>query len=190
MKKSYLLFTGIIILIFASCSSSKKIAERTATGETREEFVVPCGDFSQNTNEAFRATANATSPNLQFAKDKALGLARNALAQNIETDINSLLDNYASQYDVDNKAEFKEVSKTITRQVTDQKLSAISVTCEKNYTLSSGKYEVWVGIEMPIDNIGKSVYDKLSEEKITRLDYEYEKFKEELQKEVEKQKDK
>ena len=186
MKKIYLIFTVITILMFVSCSNSRKITKKTASGETREEFIIPCADFSKNTKELFRATASATSPDHQFAKDKANGLARNALAQKIETNVNSLFDNYANQYDVDSKNDFKEVTKAITRQVTDQKLTGINITCEKNFTLSSGKYEVWVGIEMPIENISKSIYDKVSQEKKIRLDYDYDKFKEELQKEIEK----
>ncbi len=189
MKKFIWLFTSLAILSFVSCSSSKKITKKTAAGETREAFVIPCADFSKNTKNFFRATASATSPNHQFAKDKANGLARNALAQKIEIDVNSLFDTYANQYDVDNKEEFKEVTKAITRQVTDQKLSGINITCEQNFTLSSSKYEVWVGIEMPVENISKSIYDEVSKEKKTRLDYDYEKFKEELQKEIEKRQD-
>lgn len=188
MKKFYLLFTGIIILIFASCSSSKKVAETTATGETRKEFVAPCLEFNENTTDAFRATASATSPNLQFAKEKATGLARNALAQKIQTRVNAMFDDYANQYDVDNKEDFKEVTKRITSQVTDQMLSGIDVTCEKNYTLSSGTYEVWVGIAMPIENISRSIYDKVLEEKQIRLDYDYEKYKEKMIEEIERSK--
>jgi hypothetical protein len=103
--------------------------------------------------------------------------------------VNSLFDSYANQYDVGNKEDFKEVTKAITRQVTDKKLSGINVICEKSFTLSSGVYEVWVGIEMSVENVGKSVYDEISNEKKIRLDYDYEKFKEELQKEIEKRKD-
>ena len=189
MKKFIMLFAGIAILIFASCSSSRKITKKTASGETREEFIIPCADFSKNTKDYSRATASATSPNHQFAKDKANGLARNALAQKIEINVNSLFDSYANQYDVGNKEDFKEVTKAITRQVTDKKLSGINVICEKSFTLSSGVYEVWVGIEMSVENVGKSVYDEISNEKKIRLDYDYEKFKEELQKEIEKLKD-
>ena len=188
MKKYYLILTSIVLVIFTSCSSSKKVAETTATGETREEFVAPCADFNENTTDAFRATASATSPNLQFARDKAMGLARNALAQKIEVSINGAFDNFANQYDVGNEEEFKDVTKNITAQVIDQMLSGINVVCEKYYTLSSGKYEVWVGIEMPVDNVGRSIYDQVSNEEKIRLDYEYEKFKEEMIKEIERRK--
>ena len=91
MKKFIMLFAGIAILIFASCSSSRKITKKTAS-ETREEFIIPCADFSKNTKDYFRATASATSPNHQFAKDKANGLARNALCPKIEINVNSLFD--------------------------------------------------------------------------------------------------
>jgi hypothetical protein len=42
---------------------------------------------------------------------------------------------------------------------------------------------------MPIDNIGHSIYNKISDEKKIRLDYDYEKFKDELQKELEKRRE-
>ena len=188
MKKFYFIQVSILLLILTSCGSSKKVAQTTASGETREEFVAPCLEYNENTKEFFRATASATSPNLQFAKDKATGLARNALAQRIEVNVNGAFDNFANQYDVGNKEEFKDVTKNITAQVVDQILSGINVVCEKNYTLSSGKYEVWVGIEMPVDNVGKSIYDKVSNEEKIRLDYEYEKFKEEMINEIERRK--
>lgn len=182
----FILTISILIIAFTSCSSSRKISKQTATGETRKEYNVPCKDFEENSKDAFRATATATSPNYQFAKEKATGLARSSLAQKIETDVSTLFDSYADQYDVANKEEFKEITKNITRQVTDQNLSEVNVTCEKSFTLSSGKYEVWVGLEMPADNVGKSIYDKINSEQKLRLDYDYEKFKEELQKELEK----
>lgn len=189
MKTNYLFIIAILVLTITSCNSSKKITKETASGEIRKEFNIPCADFSENTKDAFRATASATSPNHQFAKEKATTLARSGLAQKIETSVETMIDNYTNQYDVDNEQEFKEMTKDITRQVTDQVLTGINITCEQNFTLSSGKYEVWVGIEMPMNNIGKSIYDNISQEKKIRLDYDYEKFKEELQKELEKRRE-
>ncbi len=189
MKNIYFLLLGIIALSLISCNSSRKITKETASGEGRDVFIVPCADFSKNSKDAFRATASATSPNHQFAKEKATTLARSALAQKIETSVETMIDNYANQYDVDNEQEFKEITKAITRQVVDQKLTGLNKTCEQSFTLSSGKYEVWVGIEMPMDNVGKSIYDSISQEKKIRLDYDYEKFKEELQKELEKRRE-
>lgn len=189
MKTIYLFIIAISVLTVTSCNSSRKITKETASGEIRKEFNIPCADFSENSKDAFRATASATSPNHQFAKDKAMGLARNALSQKIEISVSSLFDDYSNQYDVGNEEDFKQITKQITRQVTEQELTGINITCEQNFTLSSGKYEVWVGIEMPMENIGKSIYDNISQEKKIRLDYDYEKFKEELQKELEKRKE-
>ena len=81
---------------------------------------------------------------------------------------------------------FKEKTQAITRQVTDQVLNGLNEICQKDFTLSSGKYEVWIALEMPIENVGKSIYDKVSDDEKIRLDYDYEKFKDELQKEIEK----
>lgn len=189
MKTNYFFTIVIFSLIITSCDSSRKITKETASGEIRKEFRIPCADFSENSKDAFRATASATSPNHQFAKDKAIGLARNALSQKIEISVSSLFDDYSNQYDVGTKEDFKQITKQITRQVTEQGLTGINITCEQNFTLSSGKYEVWIGIEMPMDNIGKSIYNNISQEKKIRLDYDYEKFKEELQKELEKRKE-
>ena len=186
MKKLQFYLIGLTVLFFASCSSSKKVAETTPTGETRKEMKIPCEEYNENTKDAFRATASASSPNHQFAKDKAMGLARNALAQKIEISVQSLFDNYANQYDVNNEQEFKEKTQAITRQVTDQVLNGLNAICQKDFTLSSGKYEVWIALEMPIENVGKSIYDKVSDDEKIRLDYDYEKFKDELQKEIEK----
>jgi len=176
-------------MLIASCSSSRKVTKETVDGGTRTPYVVPCVEFTQNTKDAIRATSSATSPNYQFAKDKANASARAALAQKVEVNVTSLFDTYANQYDVDNMADFKEKTQAITRQFTNEKLTGINITCEKSYTLSSGQYEVWIGIEMPIENISRSLYDQISSEKKIRLDYDYEKFKEELLKEIEKQRE-
>lgn len=181
MKKYSLFCLLLSALLFVSCRSSKKFAEDTASGENRKAFDVPCAEYTSNTSEAFRATASSISPNFQFAKDKALALARSALAQKIETSVNTVFDIYANQYDVNNKNDFSEITKTITSQETQKKLSNLSVTCEKSFTLSSGKYEVWVGLEMPIDNIGQSIHDQVSADDRIKMQFEYEKFKKELQ---------
>jgi hypothetical protein len=186
MKKIQLFVISLTVLLFASCGSSKKVAEKTAIGETRTEIKIPCEEYNENTKDAFRATASASSPNQQFAKDKAMGLARNALGQKIEISVQSLFSNYASQYDVSNEQEFKERTQAITRQVTDQIVNGLNAICQKDFTLSSGKYEVWIALEMPTENVGKSIYNKVSDDEKIRLDYDYEKFKDELHKEIEK----
>jgi len=186
MKKTQIFLISFAIIFFTSCGSSKKVAETTPTGETRTEINIPCEEFSANTKDEYRATASASSPNHQFAKDKAMSSARTALAQKIEITVQGLFDNYANQYDVGNEQEFKEKTQAITRQVTDQVLNGINVVCQKDFTLSSGKYEVWIALEMPVENVGKNIYNEITNEEKIRLDYDYEKFKEELQKELEK----
>ena len=188
MKINQLLAISFVGILLSSCGSSKKITETTATGETRKEIEVPCKEYTENTNDAFRATASASSPNHQFAKEKAMGLARNVLAQKIQTSVQGMFDTYADQKDIDNIQEFRETTKLISRQVTDQTLSGINTICQKDFTLSSGKYEVWIALEMPVENVGKELQKSVSNEKKIKLDYDYEKFKEELQKEIEKRK--
>jgi hypothetical protein len=188
MKKIQLFVISLTVLLFASCGSSKKVAETSATGETRTEIKIPCEEYTENTKDEFRATASASSPNHQFAKDKAMGLARNALAQKIQVAVIGMFDTYADQNDIDNIQEFRETTKNISSQVADQTLSGINAICQKDFTLSSGKYEVWIALEMPVENVGKELQKSVSNEKKIRLDYDYEKFKEELQKEIEKKK--
>ena len=190
MKNAYLLIMGITILLLTSCGNTKKASETTAIGETRTEVIDPCKDYSKNTEGMIRATASAISPNHQFAKEKALAAAKNIISQKVNVTVNGLFANYVNEYDVKNEQEFSAKTQAITEQSTNQILTGLNSTCQKDYKLSSGKYEIYIGLELPVENIGKSIFDNISKDDKIKLDYDYEKFKEEMQKELEKQRSK
>lgn len=190
MKNAYLLIIGITISLFTSCGSSKKGSETTTVEDTRTEIIDPCKEYSKNTEGMIRATASAISPNHQFAKEKAMAAAKNIISQKVSVTVNGLFVNYVNEYDVKNEQEFSAKTQAITKQLTDQALIGLNSTCQKDYKLSSGDYEIYIGLELPIENIGKSIFDNISKDDKIKLDYDYDKFKEEMQKELEKQRSK
>ncbi len=170
MRKIQFFIVSITILFLSSCGSTKKITDTTAQGETRIEIIEPCSEYLQNSKELIRARATSTSTDLQFAKDKAMGLARADMALKIKAGVFAYMDLFRNDYDAKGKQEFQGKAEQKTEQVAKEVLNLVNVVCSKSYTLSSGKYEAWVAIEMSIDNIGKALFESVSKENKLLID--------------------
>ena len=123
MKKVLCVLAATLVMV--SCGG-KKVAP--TKGEV--EVVVPCKEFKTD-KTTLRANANAISPNMQNATDKALAAARRELATSIETSMQRVLENFSSSYDLDEAADFRARTKDLSRMVVNQKLRGSVAVCDK-----------------------------------------------------------
>lgn len=184
MKKftvsSLVLFTMAGVMIF-SCKPKEKLPK----GEV--EVNVPCSgpDFF-TTNKFFRANSIGESQDQVTSKKKALTNARNELAQAIQTTVKTVTDNYVNSREMNNKEEVEERFESLNREVVDQTLSGIRTLCEKLMKTEQGTYKTYVAIELSADELVAKYNERLSKDERLKIDYDYEKFKETFDKEMEK----
>lgn len=172
---------------FTACKKKKPVADvKPPSGET--EVAVLCSGPEYFTNDkVFRANNLGESMDQATSKKKALANARADLASSINTQLKGVIDNYVNSREMNNKEEVGERFEGLTREVIDQKLSGTKTICEKVMKVdATGNYKTYVAIELSAQDLLAAYNERLSSDERLRIDYDYEKFKETFEKEMEK----
>jgi hypothetical protein len=174
----------------SACKSKKKQAEAEAakppSGETEIKGMCSGPEFFTD-DKAFRANNLGESMDQATSKKKAMSNAQADLASAIQTQIKGVIDNYVNSRELNNKEEVAERFEGLTRQVIDQKLVGVKTICEKQVMVNnSGNYKTYVAIELSAQDLLSAYNERLSKDERLRVDYDYEKFKETFDKEMEK----
>jgi len=173
-----------IIGILAGCKGSPKPTQ--SKGES--EIVLHCsGSEYRSDKKNFRAYATGESSDLEIARKKATTNAKSALASQVETTIKSTTDNYAISREFNNVEEVEERFESLNREVVDQQLNDVKVICEKlTENSKTGKYKCYMAVEMKADAVQEAIETRIKNDDRLKVDYDYEKFKETFEKEMEK----
>lgn len=183
MKK--LNYVSLVVLIAAALIAGCKGKEKAPSGE--KEVIVPCsGPEYFTTAKFFRANSIGESQDQVTSKKKALTNARNELAQAINTTVKTVTDNYVNSREMNNKEEVEERFESLNREIVDQTLSGIVTKCEKLMKTDQGTYKTYVAIELSAEELVSKYNERLSKDERLKIDYDYEKFKETFEKEMDK----
>ena len=186
--------TLFIIISVLGCGTKK-----TAVPNNEIEVVLPCsGEEYSTTNESFRASAVGESPDQNMAKQKAYMNARQLLASNINSKISVVADNYAKETSLNNVDEIMLQVQSLGRQTVSQSLSGVKEICIKTTKslstkeidgsmVTTEKYKTYLAIEVGSQELLKNLSEKLSNDEVLKVDYNYEKFKQTFYDELEKQ---
>jgi hypothetical protein len=175
----------VMVTIVAALVGGCKSKQPMPSGE--KEVVVPCSgpDFF-TTNKVFRANSIGESMDQVTSKKKALTNARNDLAQAIQTTVKTVTDNYTNSTSMDKKEQLEQKFESLNREVVDQTLQGIRTICEKLVQTKDGNYKTYIAIELSADDLVKQYNDRLSQDDKLKVDYDYEKFKDTFNKEMDK----
>jgi len=172
----------LVSFAFTGCKSKK---EAVSKGE--ELIEIYChGPEYQSDKKTFRASSIGESSDQVVAKKKAYSNATAELAGLIETVIKGTTDNYVNSREFNNVEEVEERFETLTREVIHQQLNNVRINCEKHTRTKEGKFKTYVNIEMGTDALEEAMNQRLSRDQRLKVDYDYEKYKETFDKEMEK----
>lgn len=175
------LLIGLFAVVFTSCKS-----KQSAAGKGAKELTIPCGEYGKSDDNYFRADASAESMNLQASREKALTNARQRLAGLISTKVKAVNDRYMQDVTVGKNSEYEEKYESLTREVINQQLVGVKVTCEKPMQTADGKYQTFIALELKKEDLLKGIGDKITNNQKLKVDYDkmkYEKiFNEEMKK--------
>jgi len=171
----------IAAIVIAGCKGKEKLPK----GET--EVNVPCsGPDYFTTAKFFRSNSIGESMDQVTSKKKALTNARNELAQAINTTVKTVTDNYVNSRTMNNKEELEQRFESLNREVVDQSLSGIVTKCEKLMKTSTGTFKTYVALELSAEDLVAKYNERLSKDDRLKIDYDYEKFKDTFNAEMEK----
>jgi hypothetical protein len=175
----------IVTLVAAIIIAGCKGKEKTPAGET--EVNVPCSgpDFF-TTAKFFRANSIGESQDQVTSKKKAQTNARNELAQSIQTTVKTVTDNYVNSREMNNKEDVEERFESLNREIVDQTLSGLRIICEKLMQTKEGTYKTYIAYELSADELVSKYNERLSKDDKLKIDYDYEKFKDTFNKEMDK----
>jgi len=175
-----------MILVMGGCKSKKDTVQAPVANADEKLIEVYCsGPEYQSDDDVFRANNLGESADQATSKKKALANAKADLAGFIETTLKGTFDNYVKDSEMNNVSEVLEKYEGMSREVVNQKLNGIKVICEKQTVTKNNTYKTYVAIELSGEDIVKSMNERLSGDDKLFIDYNYEKFKETFDKEME-----
>lgn len=180
------ILVAVVTIFGTACKKKKKTVETPKpVGEVLiNEYCT--GDQYMSTKEAFRATATGESMDRETAKKKARSNANAEMAKTINTTMKIVGDNYVNSTEFNNKEEVTETFQEMARTVVDQELRGAIEICEKLTQRADGTFVSYVALELSGQKIADAYNQGLSQNEKIKADYNYEKFKDTFNKEMEK----
>jgi hypothetical protein len=174
------IFSLVICVLLASCSSTKKISEVTKAVELK----LPLSQYKSD-SKSLRVVQSGNSPDLAFAKKIALENANAEMAGYINVTIKDVLKQYVKQEVVANTIEFGKNIEDYSQQIVDQSMSGVRVLEEKIFQESDKTYTYWVATELSKEDSFNKISQKISKDKKVKLGIDEDKFREEFYKALE-----
>jgi hypothetical protein len=187
--KTRITLLAIAAMTMVAIPSCKKNKDEVKTPDPKGEVVINeycSGEQFKSTKDAFRSTATGESMDRETAKKKARSNAMSEMGKTISATMKIVGDNYVSSTEVNNKEEVTESFNEMARTVVDQELRGCIEICEKLTQRPDGTYVSYVALELSGNTIADAYQNGLSKNDKLKADYNYEKFKETFDKEMEK----
>jgi hypothetical protein len=181
MKKVTLFILAVAaVATLSSCGGTKEATKG------KKEISIPCGDKGSSDATFFRASSVGKSQDMATSKEKALLMTKQRLASLISSKIKSVTERYANEMDAGGATEFSQTFENMTRDVVNQQLADIAITCEKTFEADGGGYETYMAIEVSKDVIYNGIDKGISKNKKLEVMYDREKFKQKFDEEMNK----
>jgi hypothetical protein len=139
MFKSFAIPALLLTAVLAGC------ADRPWGERVQEPFS---GKAYESNARFFRATGKATSKQDGIARSKAELLARQSIAQQVNTTIQVVSDNYGKDVETEHLTEAMSRFETLVREITNTTIADVRKVGEEKYLNSEGVYTVFVALEV------------------------------------------
>jgi len=139
--KNFLLVPGLLImLMFQSCKSTSPLGEKV-----KEPFS---GNKYESTARYFRSKGKGDSTDENIAKNKADLQAKKELAQQVETRMKVVTDQYLHENETNSGSEINDKFQSLIREVTNTTIADLRKIGEEKYLNAEGKYTVYIAYEI------------------------------------------
>jgi hypothetical protein len=183
------LITLLILSITYGCGPGKTVVKET---KTKQKNVVllegPCEGKKFSSDDKFYR-ANVTYDHINRATGKALAneFAQTQISADILTIVNQVSDNYRKTVELGANQVYQARYESMARLVVEDVASSARTICEvTTQNTETKKYTFHVAREVSKGDIINKLNDKISQDEVLKIDYDYEKFKETFEKEMDK----
>jgi hypothetical protein len=188
-KTFAILALGVTMAIGTTGCKKKKKTAVQETPKPKGEVVIDeycTGEKYFSDNKMFRASGVGESMDRNAAKKKARSNAQSELAKSIKSTMKIVGDNFISSNEFNNKEEITETFNEMARTIVDQELVGAKVICDKLTQREDKTFVSYMAIELSGGDLVSKYNETLSKDERIRAEYNYEKFKETFEKEMEK----
>lgn len=180
-SKSFLFLSLIVAAITINACKSSKMGK-----ELHEPFS---GKKYYSDKNYFRAVGDAISENSGFSEEKAVLIAKQKMASNIESTIKSVTDRYVHDLEVGKRSNFEQTMENETREVVKLKMQDVVQLDKKKFLQKDGQYHCYAALEVNKDVVINGVNDRISKSSKLELEYDKAKFKKIFDEEMQKLED-
>ena len=198
MKKFIGLFCGLVILAISSCAPKpgtpesalvirkdqiekiEKKVEKTVDSIPKWCLNPPMSDY------ALSACGTGESANMNMARNRAILDAKRQLADSIDSEISSRMEDFLKSTGMGSNEQVKQASEIITKNTTIQaKLIGYKQT-KTDAVSMDGKYQFYVLIEYPVGEANTALLNKIKQDDVLSTQKDADKAMAELEAEIDK----
>jgi hypothetical protein len=139
-KKMWMVPMFLLLVVFQSCKTSSPMGEKV-----KEPFS---GNKYESTARYFRAKGKGDSSDENIAKNKADLQAKKELAQQVETRMKVVTDQYLHENETASGSEINDKFQSLIREVTNTTIADLRKIGEEKYLNAEGKYTVYIAYEI------------------------------------------
>lgn len=183
MKKLSFLFLSLLLsFVLISCSSSS--LPSTSEGDVPEWYLNPPKDPNY-----FYVASTATSRDMQLAFDKATADARAELARKVGVTVDDIVKKFSEEIGTEENSQLLQQFTTATKQVTSQTISGTNVS-KKHIVKSGSNWRAYVLLEYPLGAANQMILQQIKQNEEMYTRFRATQTFQELEREVEKLKNK
>jgi hypothetical protein len=141
MKTRFLLLILLLgfFTLFTACHSSSSLGEKVKTPFSSSKY--------ESDKRHFRAVGQGSSKDENIAKSKADLQAKKELAQQVQTRLKVVTDQYLSETEVDESSTLNDKFESLTREVTNTQIGDLRKIGEEKY-YNGEKYTFFIAYEI------------------------------------------
>lgn len=187
MKRiSVILSVVLFSVLFVSCISSKKAANKMSIGT---EIEMPLsGEEYQSNSEYWRYTTEGVSPEMSVAKEIAIQSAREQLAAIVQSNVEMVVDRYAKNFNIGDNADLSQMYEKRAISSVKQTLIGCEVIGEKMYRLENGNYKCFVCMQLSKKSVKERIISDIEKEEKLQTEFDREMFGKVFDREMKKNK--
>jgi len=139
--KNLLVVPGLLFLLaIQSCKSNSPLGEKV-----KEPFS---GNKYESSSRYFRSKGKGDSSDENIAKNKADLQAKKELAQQVETRMKVVTDQYLHENETNSGSEINDKFQSLIREVTNTTIADLRKIGDEKYLNAEGKYTVYIAYEI------------------------------------------
>ena len=140
IMKKLSLFLGFALLLLAGCKTNSNLGEKV-----NEPFT---GSKYESNDRYFRGTGKGQSMDENISRNKADLQAKKVLAQQVETNVKVVTDQYLGETELNNRSEITDKFQSLAREATNTQIADIRKIGEEKYKMPDGTFTTYIAYEI------------------------------------------